>query len=67
MINFTNLEEVKMAYPVDSYICLPDRVIQITGYYFDTKNWWPANIAEGKALTEDGITNISIPIKKNIY
>ena len=46
-INFSNFEEVKKAFPVDSTIKICGRTILITGYYYDTYNWWPINVVEG--------------------
>jgi len=41
------LEEVKEAFPINSTLLVNGRQIKITGYYFDTYNWWPINVVEG--------------------
>jgi len=41
------LEEVKKAFPIDSTLLVNGRQMKITGYYFDTYNWWPINVVEG--------------------
>ena len=41
------LEEAKKAFPINSIGMVGDRLIKITGYYFDTHNWWPINVVEG--------------------
>lgn len=40
------LEEAKKAFPINSIGIVDGRPIQITGYHFDTYNWWPINIVE---------------------
>ena len=40
-------EEVKKAFPIDSTLLINGRQIKITGYYYDTYNWWPINVVEG--------------------
>ena len=40
-------EEVKEAFPIDSTLLINGRQIKITGYYYDTYNWWPINVVEG--------------------
>ena len=41
------LEEVKEAFPIDSTLLVNGHQMKITGYYFDTYNWWPINVVEG--------------------
>ncbi len=41
------LEEVKRAFPINSTLLVNGRQMKITGYYFDTYNWWPVNVVEG--------------------
>jgi len=41
------LEEVKKAFPIDSTLLVNGHQMKITGYYFDTYNWWPINVVEG--------------------
>lgn len=67
MIDFTNFEEVKTAFPINAIYCLPDYSMQITGYYFDTKNWWPANLVEGVMVSDKGLIEIPAPQMRNKY
>ncbi len=41
------LEEVKKKFPINSIGLVGNHPIKITGYYFDTYNWWPINVVEG--------------------
>ena len=41
------LEEVKEAFPIDSTLLVNGHQMKITGYYYDTYNWWPINVVEG--------------------
>ena len=41
------LKEVKKAFPIDSTLSVNGHQMKITGYYFDTYNWWPINVVEG--------------------
>ena len=40
-------EEVKETFPINSTLLVKGRPVKITGYYFDTYNWWPINVIEG--------------------
>lgn len=41
------LEEVKEAFPINSTLLVNGCQMKITGYYYDTYNWWPINVVEG--------------------
>lgn len=41
------LEEVKEAFPINSTLLVNGHQMKITGYYYDTYNWWPINVVEG--------------------
>lgn len=41
------LEEVKEAFPINSTLLVNGYQMKITGYYYDTYNWWPINVVEG--------------------
>lgn len=40
-------EEVKEAFPINSTLLVNGYQMKITGYYYDTYNWWPINVVEG--------------------